>query len=115
MTTRQPQLAGTYKWVRLGIVPVVWIWTMVLAFREGYLPGFLCLLLPPYLLYYAFSRVESYPLRGTFFAVVLALGAEVYFMPDNAWALMAQDWTRRLADGGQGLIKDAGESPVYKY
>ena len=51
------------------------------AWQDGVGQGVLCLLLPPYLLLYAISKLDSYLLRGLVFGLLGGVVAEGWFMP----------------------------------
>jgi hypothetical protein len=96
------------SWVIYGIV---FLAVLMVAADDSYLQAVLCVLVPCYVIYYAFSRMESNALRGLFLAVVVSLGAELYFLKDQALLMILQRQLNAFIDYVSQLIKRAGESP----
>lgn len=66
------------RWI---LAALAWLVVLLPAFGDTYLQGLLCLLIPPYAVYYALNRLDHFYLRAIFFAVALNLAAEYYFLP----------------------------------
>ncbi len=103
-----------YIWGRLGVMAVVMLLVLTAAFDDGLLQGFLCLLLPFYVIYYCLARMETYWLRGLFLALCAALGAEFYFMKDQAFLILAQRQLNQFIASVSNTIQWAGEAPEFK-
>jgi len=54
------------------------------AFSEDLLQGILCLFLMPYTVFYGVFVSDAGPVRGITIALLMFLGAEIYFTPDQA-------------------------------
>ena len=87
---QRPELMETYEWVRIGFSVIGSVLLLIVAFQESTFQGLFCLLLLPYAIYYAAVRVEIYWIQGIFMGVVVALCAEMYFMPSQAYITKAQ-------------------------
>jgi len=105
---RDAELLNTYyavRWLPLG---AIWVAVIIAAFADSKLQGFLCLGIPPYLLYFALNRMDSSMLRALFFAALLTLLAEYYFLPHGLtvlnlvqqqiahWVQLGHDWIKSL-------------------
>lgn len=77
-----------YLQVRNSVGILIYLLTLLAAFNDSSMQGLLCLVVPPYLVYYVLVRTESRLLRGAFVALLLALGTELYFLPRDS--LLAQ-------------------------
>ena len=98
-----------YTYLNLGrIVVVVGLFVVLLieAFSQDMIQGLLCVFFAPYAFVYGLLFADAGPLRGFTGAVVLFLGAEIYFTPDDAMTLHARDWVTNVVNRGQGLIMD---------
>lgn len=84
---------------------------VAVAFRESTLQGLLCLLLPPYALYYAATRLEYDTLRGLFLAVCLMIGLEVRLLPERALLSWAQQRFDQFTASVSQAIERAGRPP----
>ena len=96
------------SWCIYGIIFFI---VLLFAAEDSYLQCILCLLVPCYVIYYAFSRMESNLLRGAFLAVAASLGAEIYFLHDQALIMILQRQANALIESVGKLIQRAGESP----
>ncbi len=76
-----------YLWGRIALAAGAYLMVALVAFQDSAGVGSMCLFLPPYTIMYAGSSVESHVLRGVFFAVLVALCTEVYFIRDQALAM----------------------------
>jgi len=106
-----PELPFSYETARSVMTAIGWLAVLVVAFQESGGQGMLCLLLPFYILYYAFVRMEYHLLRGWFLAICLALVAEVYFIPDRSALNAAQTATNDFIAKVGGLIHRASDAP----
>lgn len=104
--------AQIYSMMRIVVYPLLYLGVLVTAFREGYLPGVLCLFLPPYTIYYALSRTDAYSVRGAFAAMLIGLGAELHYMPDQAFLTHGENAINAVIEGGADAINRAGNSGV---
>lgn len=89
---------NVYLWTRGLLAAGVYLLVVLVAFQDSLGSGSLCLFVPPYAVVYAGASVESHVLRGAFFAVLLALCTEVYFIRDQSMAMA-------LAHNLNGLIE----------
>jgi len=105
------QVAQYYPITRDVAAAIVSILVIVVAFQDGTGQGLLCLLLPFYILYYAFVRLDSYWIRGLFAAVYLALGTELYFMPSEARIVNLQKEMNQRIESVNKLMQRASEPP----
>lgn len=98
-----------YIWARniLGLGTTILI--MVIAYHDAIGHGAVCLVFPPYMLWYAWTRLESYALRGLFFGVVAVLFAEIYYMPEYAVAIHLQEFLGGVVSTVDGLIERAAD------
>lgn len=77
-------IPGIYSWLRLAFLAVAAVLVIVEAFRDGQFVGFLALIFPPYLIYYALAKMDSFWRQGIFVAVMVALGMELHFIKEDA-------------------------------
>jgi hypothetical protein len=98
-----------YLWARniLALGTIVLI--LVIAYHDAIGHGAVCLVFPPYMLWYAWTRLESYALRGLFFGIIAVLAAEVYYMPEYSVGLKIQEIAGNLVTTVDGLIERAAE------
>lgn len=97
-----------------GIVVVAFFVILVIeAFTEDLLQGVLSLFLPPYAFVYGLLFADAGPIRGLTMAMLVFLGAEVYFTPDDALVPKTTNTINAWIDTGQQKLidpdrKDAG-------
>lgn len=103
---------GYYYFVRVFLYPSISCAVIFAAFSEGYLPGALCLFLPPYLVYYAVSRTDAYSIRGAFTAILIVLACEIFIEPDRSVVKIAENSIQSVINAGTGAIDRAGNSGV---
>ncbi len=101
-----------YQRISWGVYALLYFLVLLVAAEDSYLQAILCFLLPFYVVYYAFTRMESLLLRGAFMAVIVSLGAEIYFLKNAALLMLAQEQMNQLIEGGSNLIQRAGEAPI---
>ena len=101
-----------YFWGRYAVWGVVLLLVLMVAFEDGTGQGLLCLFAPLYILYYALVRVEYYWLRGMFMAVIVGMGAELYYLEDKAALTVAQHHVNEFINGvGTQIERVGAESP----
>ncbi len=105
------QLYSLYVYARYALLGVALLLVLMAAFEDSYLQGILCLLLPFYIIYYVFSRMELLWIRGIFAAAVLMVGTEWYYYKDRSMIMVAQKQTNQFIDNVGRLIQRAGEAP----
>jgi hypothetical protein len=111
MMKQRPDLMETYEWARIGFSVIATILLLAVAFQDSTFQGLLCLFVLPYAIYYAAVRLESYWIQGIFMGVIVALCAELHFMPSQAVITRAQINTEIfIQDVGQ-LIDKASQKP----
>lgn len=104
MLKQRPDLMETYEWARIGLSAIASILLLAVAFQDSAFQGLLCLFVLPYAIYYAAARLESYWIQGIFMGVIVALCAELYFMPSQAVITRAQINTEIfIKNVGQGI------------
>ncbi len=104
MMKERPDLMQTYQWARLGFGVLGAVLLLIVAFQDSTLQGLLCLFVFPYTLYYAAVRLEIYWIQGIFVGVVIALCAEMYFIPGQAFITRAQVESAKFVENvGQGI------------
>lgn len=105
---RDAHYLQAYLTARWGLVAVAWLAVLVAAFRDTWLQGVLCLCVPPYTFYYALNRLDYFTVRALYFAVVLALAAEFYFMPGTTLVGTVQTQINTWVVAIRELIERAG-------
>lgn len=101
-----------YEWSRNLLIVGSYLMVVVVAFQDGLGPGALCLVIPPYTVFYATASVESAVIRGLFYGTVLALVAEVYFLPETSLAMVSGTVFSELVSWVDGLIVTASKPPI---
>ena len=101
------RLLQSYLETRWGLVAVAWLIVLVRAFLDTWIQGAFCLMIPPYVVYYALNRMDEFYLRAIFFAVFLALAAEYYFLPSQTLVGIVQVRLAGFADSVHHLIQNA--------
>jgi hypothetical protein len=109
------EVMNWYTLLRWGIIPLIWIFSVLAAFQESRVQGFLCLVLPPYLIFYMLGQSDNYGVRGAFAALMVSLAAEMYFIPEQSVVTNTNEAVSNFVNGGQKMIKHAGESDIQKY
>jgi hypothetical protein len=111
-TVIDPAYFEFYFWGRFAVWGLITLLILMVAFEDSTSQGLLCLFAPLYILYYAAVRVEYYWLRGLFMAVVVGLGAELYYLEDDAALAQAQVYVNEFIGGvGKGIERIGSESP----
>jgi len=102
---------GLYQKISWSVYGLIYLIVLMFAAEDSYLQAILCALVPCYVIFYAFTRMESNALRGTFLAVVVSIGAEIYYLHDQALLLLLQKQLNLFIENVGKLIQDAGKSP----
>jgi hypothetical protein len=110
MLKQRPDLMETYEWARIGFSAIGSVLLLVVAFEDSTFQGLLCLL-PPYAVYYAAVRLETYWIQGIFMGVIVALCCELHFMPRQAVITRAQINTEIFIKEVAGQIDKASQKP----
>lgn len=105
------QYETAYFWARNLLAAGSYLLVVMLAFQDGLGPGALCVVIPPYSLFYASSSIESAWVRGIFFGTVLAMVTEVYFIPDTSLVMAGGQAFQQMVAWVDGLMVSASESP----
>ncbi len=111
--SRDPDMLGLYNVVRGIAGGLIYLLVIVVAFEDHVWQGLLALLVPPYCIYYALIRLDAYVLRSLFLAIVVAIVAEVKFIPEHALVSHAQDGVTSFIQTIEGMIEHAGEAPTF--
>lgn len=106
---RYPALEPVYLPGRFAALAAVALMILVDAFRDSAAQGLLCLFAPLYVVYYSLSRVESYWRQGIVVAVLLMIGAELFFLPERAMVTGFRDWTSDRIESVSRAIRWAGD------
>ncbi|MCC5844109.1 MAG: hypothetical protein JJU05_07650 [Verrucomicrobia bacterium] len=91
---------------RVFFVVAFYLVLVIEAFTEDMLHGLFCVFFPPYALVYGLLYSDAGPLRGLSLAVIVFLGAEVYFTPEDALVIHVRDGISEFVSEGQRLIQD---------
>lgn len=98
MTILTAQQADTAR----GVAVVAFFVILVIeAFTEDLLQGVLSFFLPPYAFVYGLFFADAGPIRGLTMAMILFLGAEMYFTPQNALVPKVSNTINEWIDSGQ--------------
>lgn len=102
MTILTAQQADTAR----GVAVVAFFVILVIeAFTEDLLQGVLSFFLPPYAFVYGLFFADAGPIRGLTMSMILFLGAEMYFTPQNALAPKVTNTINEwIVSGQQKLI-----------
>ncbi|MCX7010093.1 MAG: hypothetical protein NTY53_23120 [Kiritimatiellaeota bacterium] len=103
-----PQLLGYYKIARWVLAGGAWLAILIVAFQENWVQGTLNLLVPAYSVYYALNKLDYFYLRAVYFAILLMLAAEFYFLPDQTVFHLAQQALSHWTDSVRDLIRNTG-------
>lgn len=109
-----PSLMTAYNWVRSIVGGLIYLVVIIRAFEDHLWQGVLCLVFLPYSIYYVLFRLDSYYLRNTFVALLIALGAELYFLPDAAAVSYFQQLINDIIGALEGAIQRAGDAPTFE-
>jgi len=101
-----------YLNVRLFALGLAFAIVVIDAFHEGQIPGFLALLIPPYLVYYALARLDSFWRQGIFFAVVIMLGTELVYVRNESILLYCDNFIANQIDFVSDQLDKAGNEPL---
>lgn len=107
-----PEAMPYYMLARYGVVAVAFLLVVAEGFRFSAFAGFFCLLIPPYTLFFAGTRMESHWRKGVFFAMVAMMAAEMFFIPRDAMLQEAGAWVNQRIDAVSRGIQRAGEAPI---
>lgn len=91
---------------RIFFVVAMYIVLVIEAFTQDMLHGLFCVFFPPYALVYGLLYSDAGPLRGLSLAVMVFLGAEMYFTPEDALVYHVRDGISEFVGQGQRLIQD---------
>jgi hypothetical protein len=107
-------LLTTYNWVRGISFGLIYLLVVVVAFEDHLWQGLLVLVFPPYCLYYALIRLDTYLLRNLFLAMVVSTVAEMHFIPEHALITHAQNGVNEFIRTVEGMIQSAGDAPTFE-
>ncbi|MCC5847098.1 MAG: hypothetical protein JJU29_03310 [Verrucomicrobia bacterium] len=92
--------------VRLCFVVGLYVVLLLEAFTQDMMQGLFCVFFAPYAYVYGIFFADAGPLRGFTVAVILFLGAEMYFQPKDALVYHAIENVESVIARGRGLIMD---------
>ena len=98
-----------YIWGRNIVFLGTSLLIIIIAYHDSIGHGAVALLFPPYMLWYAWTRLESYLLKGLFYGIVAVLIAEVYYLREDAIATHVQHFASEFVTTVDGLIERAAE------
>jgi len=99
-------LQGRWAVILAGMLLIVYE-----ASLDSQVKGVVCLLFPPYLIFYALSSVETYWRQSVFLAIVVMLGGELYFLQPQSVAHLVETHLDRFIIDVANQIDRAGEAP----
>ena len=97
-----------YVWGRNFLAVTAFVLVLADAYQSSIWQALLCLLLPPFTVVHAMTRLTSYVQRGLFFAVLAALVVEVFLLPSESVVLGIQQGIEGFIAGIDQLITRAG-------
>ena len=106
------QYMDHYLWSRNVFALFTYLMVVVVAFQDNLGPGALCLLVPPYMLYYTLSSIESSVLRGLFHGALVVLVVEMILIPEHSVIIGVGDALGGVIQDVDGLIKSASDKPI---
>jgi len=106
------QYMDHYIWSRNLFALFTYLTVVVVAFQDNLGPGALCLFVPPYMLYYTMSSIESSVLRGLFHAALIVLAVEIVLIPDHSILIGVGDTIGGAIDHVDALIQHASDKPI---
>lgn len=98
-----------YLWARNILFAGSTILVLVIAYQDSIGFGAACVVFPPFMLWYAWTRLESFFLRGLFLGIIAVLAAEVYYLPEHAIATHVQHVLGEVVTKVDHLIKHAAD------
>lgn len=109
-----------YGWGRIGFAAVGILPLIVTAWIESAFLGALCLVIPPYTIFYALNNLDTYWMRGLFFAFLFAMGSEYFIFKDaglqqHSYISIAQTWADNVIAGGAGTIERTANEPLTSF
>ncbi len=105
------QIHNTYMWLRYVTLALGAMLILIDAFMESQFQGALCLI-PPYMIWYALTRVGSPWKQGTFIAIVAMLVAEMYFLRPEAILTHVSQKVNASITYVEKALHDAGHKEV---
>jgi len=108
-----PEFQMYYQWARIGAWGIIGILMIAVAFEDATIQGIFCLVIPVYIIYYAFVRCDSHLLRGAFGGLLVSMIAELHFLGDGAIVIIVQQAMNDFISGGSNLIDAASNESVF--
>lgn len=105
-----PQWMDIYRQARWAGVGAPYLIVVIEGFRESSLRGLFCLIFPPYLLWHALTRMESYWRQSLVLGALALLAAEYVWFRDISLVEGAGVAVSRGIESVSGLIRRAGEA-----
>lgn len=103
------QMLTVYRIAMWILVPSVWIAVIASGFGQSKMTGFALILVAPYWLYFALSRIDAKLLRGFATAIILTVGAEFHFLPQESLIRKLQTNVNSVVTGTQESISRPAE------
>lgn len=90
--------------VSASLVLAFYVVILIESFTQDMLQGILCLFIPPYALIYGLFFSDAGPLKGFTLGLILFLGAEMFFVPNDALVNRGTETVSNWVGSLQALI-----------
>jgi len=105
-----PEFKQWYTWGSWVLLPLVWLGVLIHGFRISNFKGMMLMLVPPYWVYYAVAELDVKVMRAMVFAVILAIGAEAYYLPKDSILIKTQkEFNAMMQRGHDRIMRPAYE------
>ena len=101
-----------YVWGRAIAVVGLFLYITFSAMHDNGWKGALCIVFPPYALFYGVSQVNSAPIQGILFGLVLGLGTEAFMLPKQSLLIALGPAANVVIDEVNSWIKLASKPPI---
>ncbi len=106
------EIMEIYLYARYALLGVALLLIIIEAFYENQVQGFLVLLIPVYLVWYALTRMQCFWKQAIFFVAMLMLGMELYFLIDQSLLISAHEGINSAIEMVGGQVRRAGDAPI---
>ena len=101
-----------YVWGRGIAVAGLFVYITFSAMHDNGWKGALCIAFPPYALFYGVSQVNSLPIQGILYGLVLGLGTEAFMLPTQSLVIAMGPAFNIVIDEVNSWIKLASKPPI---
>ena len=112
MAVQNNQYMSIYLNARYVVIAIASLLILYEAWCDSHVKCILCIIVPMYIVFYALSHVDTFWRQGIFLAMLAMLGAEMYFLPEDAVftivSIFVNDRIKDVADA----LENAGAAPV---